>query len=225
MTPRESARLGHSPLTLLQSFATGALGPATSAAIDVHVHHCAICAARVSELDALGGALFETEEGAAYDVEASLVAAMSCLDTRETTPIAYPAEVMAAPEPLRAAYAKALAQGRWSFAGPGLRTLDLDIPGAKTFGEQPQMLRIEPGYGAPRHSHGAMELTLVLEGAFRDETGVYGPGDLSVATDSLTHRPIAEPGPTCLAYAVSLAPMRFTGLVGLAQRLLTPWRQ
>jgi putative transcriptional regulator len=103
-----------------------------------------------------------------------------------------------------------------------LRSLALSIPGAAAAGEAPQLLRIEPGYGAPRHGHGGVELTLVLEGAFRDETGVYGPGDLSVARLGVTHQPIALSGGTCLAYAVSHAPMRFTGVLGLAQRLLTP---
>lgn len=213
----------HPPLVLLQSFATGALGPASSAAITIHALHCTVCADRIAELDALGGALFEADSAAALDVEASLLAVMAQLDAREPEPTRYPPEIMALPEPLREGAAKS--QGHWAFAGPGLRTLELNIRGSKAYAERPQLLRIEPGYGAPTHSHGAMELTLVLEGAFRDETGYYGPGDLAVATDSLTHRPIAEPGPTCLAYAVSHAPMRFTGMLGFAQRLLTPRRQ
>jgi putative transcriptional regulator len=208
----------HAPLSLVQAAACGALGPATSMAMTIHARHCALCAARLSEAEAVGGALLEDQADAPFDVEASLADVLARLDARPVTP-SYSPEVLAAPEELRPAFAKALAAGRWSFAGPGLRTLDLDIPGAGRFAEQPQVLKIEPGYGAPRHSHGGMELTLVLDGAFRDETGVYGPGDLAVATDALTHRPIAEPGRTCMAYAVSFAPMRFTGLLGMAQRL------
>jgi putative transcriptional regulator len=186
----------------------------------IHARHCPLCAEQLSRMESIGGALLDSESGAPFDVEASLADVLARLDKEPAAPV-YSAEVMAAPEELRPAFAQALARSRWSFAGPGLRTLNLDIPGANRFGEQPQVLKIEPGYGAPRHGHGAMELTLVLEGAFRDETGVYGPGDLAIASNSLTHRPVAAPGPTCLAYAVSLAPMKFTGLLGMAQRLLT----
>jgi putative transcriptional regulator len=214
----------HLPLALLQPLASGALGPASAIAVQEHALHCPQCAARLSELDALGGTLFDEEPSATFDMDASLEAVLARLEA-EPAQSSYPPEVMAAPEALRPAFAKALQSGRWSFAGRGLRTLDLELPGAASHGEQPQLLKIEPGFGAPRHGHGAMELTLVVEGAFRDETGVYGPGDLAVAMNSLTHRPVAEPGRTCLAYAVSFAPMRFTGLLGMAQRLLTALRQ
>lgn len=168
--------------------------------------------------------MLETQGDEAFDVESSLDAVMARLqDHRPARP--FPAEVAAVPDELRESFARALVRGRWTYSGPGLRTLDLDLPGSPESGEHPQLLRIEPGYGAPQHSHGAMELTLVLDGAFKDETGVYRAGDLAVATDALTHRPVAEPGRTCLAYAVSFAPMRFTGLLGMAQRLLTRWRQ
>jgi putative transcriptional regulator len=214
----------HAPLALVQAAASGALGPGASIAMSIHAQHCSQCAARMAELDSVGGAFLESQGDVSFDVEASLAQVLDRLDAPRREP-AYSAEVMAAPEVLRPAFASALERGRWAYAGPGLRTLDLEMPGAKAFAELPQMLKIEPGYGAPQHGHGAMELTLVLEGAFRDETGVYGPGDLAVAMNSLTHRPVAEPGQTCLAYAVSHAPMKFTGLLGLAQRLLTPRRQ
>jgi putative transcriptional regulator len=225
LTTRARSSVRHAPHALLQAYACGAMGPASSAAMSIHATHCPDCAARIGELNAVGGALLDSEEAADLDVEAALSRAMARLDERDGPPIEYAAEVMEAPEALRPAYAAALERGRWSYSGPGLRTLDLVIPGADGFGERPQLLRIEPGFGAPRHTHGAIELTLVLDGAFRDETGVYGPGDLAVASDTLTHRPVAEPGRTCFAYAVSHAPMRFKGLFGVAQRLLTGWRQ
>lgn len=218
MTASNGLTRHHPPLALVQATACGALGPASSIAMTIHARHCKACARRLAEAESVGGALLERQDPAPFDVEASLADVFARLDARPQAPV-YPAEVMAAPEELRPAFATALAERRWAFAGPGLRTIALDIPGADRFAEQPQLLKIEPGHGAPRHGHGAIELTLVLDGAFRDETGVYGPGDLAVATDALTHRPVAEPGRTCLAYAVSSAPMRFTGLLGWVQRL------
>jgi putative transcriptional regulator len=206
---------------LLQAYACGALGPAASIAMSLHLETCALCASLAAQFDAVGGALFESDDELAAEPGISLEHMLAKLETAEEPPHFSP-EVMRFPAPLRPAAAHALRSSRWQFAGPGLRSMTLDIPGAASASELPQLLRIEPGYGAPQHGHGGVELTLVLEGAFRDETGVYGPGDMSVAQTGLTHQPIAMPGGTCLAYAVSHAPMRFTGMLGWAQRLLTP---
>lgn len=213
----------HAPLQLCQAYATGALGPASSIAVGIHMETCAVCKSRIAELEAIGGAMLERETPEEA-IDTTLDAMLARLDAVEASapPITCPPEAMRVAPSLRQVVAAALSRGRWGYAGPGLRTLNLAIPGADAFDEQPQLLRIEPGYGAPRHGHGRVELTLVLEGAFRDEAGRYGPGDLAIARPGLTHRPVAEPGQTCLAYAVSHAPMRFTGLLGLAQWLLTP---
>ncbi|MEM6850922.1 MAG: cupin domain-containing protein, partial [Pseudomonadota bacterium] len=80
------------------------------------------------------------------------------------------------------------------------------------------LLRIQPGFGAPRHTHEGAEITLVVRGAFSDETGRYGPGDVSIASQAVTHRPIAEEGETCYALSVTDAPLAFTGALGWLQR-------
>jgi putative transcriptional regulator len=221
MTAQTTTLSGHAPARLLQAYACGAMGPAASIAMALHLETCSQCAAGAAAFDAVGGALFEQDASLEAEPGISLEDMLAKLDAPQPRR-SYAPEVMRFPEPLRAAAQAALNGARWRFAGPGLRTMTLDIPGATAAGELPQLLRIEPGHGAPRHGHGGVELTLVLEGAFRDETGVYGPGDLSVARVGLTHQPIALSGGTCLAYAVSHAPMRFTGMLGFAQRFLTP---
>lgn len=66
----------------------------------------------------------------------------------------------------------------------------------------------------PRHTHAGSELTLVLQGAFRDVTGVYSRGDVAFADHSLVHRPLAEPGEDCICLAVLDAPLRLAGALG-----------
>ena len=46
----------------------------------------------------------------------------------------------------------------------------------------------------PTTATAGMELTLVLQGAFRDESDRFGPGDLEIATEDLEHTPVAEAG-------------------------------
>jgi putative transcriptional regulator len=81
-------------------------------------------------------------------------------------------------------------------------------------------MRIEPGVGAPRHTHGGMEITLVLDGAYADATGTYGRGDVQVADDGVEHEPVAVGEKTCLCLVVSDAPIKLTGFFG---RLLNPF--
>jgi putative transcriptional regulator len=71
----------------------------------------------------------------------------------------------------------------------------------------------------PDHGHNGIELTLVLQGAFRDETGRFGVGDLEVADDTLDHTPIAERGAPCICLAATDAPLKFKSLI---PRLLQP---
>jgi len=64
-----------------------------------------------------------------------------------------------------------------------------------------------------------MELTLVLQGRFDDETGTFGVGDLEIADEDLEHTPIAGAGDPCICLAATDAPLRFRTFV---PRLLQP---
>lgn len=84
-----------------------------------------------------------------------------------------------------------------------------EFPGYKT-----QLLKIASGTAMPSHTHLGTELTLVLAGGFSDESGQYGEGDVAEADDSVTHRPVADPGEDCICLAVTDAPLRLTGALG-----------
>ncbi len=86
-------------------------------------------------------------------------------------------------------------------------------------GSTASLLWIKAGQVIPTHTHEGQELTLVLQGAFSDETGRYGPGDIAVADDDVDHMPVAEPDEDCICFIVMDAPLRFTGPV---TRFLNP---
>jgi putative transcriptional regulator len=66
-----------------------------------------------------------------------------------------------------------------------------------------------------------MELTLVLQGAFRDSSDRFGPGDVEIADEAMQHTPVAEEGEVCICLAVTDAPLRFNALIPrLAQPFL-----
>lgn len=217
-TPMLRQPTHHPDPALVLAFAAGALDPARALLVDTHLTFCDACRELARETEAIGGALLASEADAplAADALARVLAQIDGAAGKEVpaAPLGrHASALMRLPDPVRDAAASALAQRRFRFAGPGLRTLALDDAGAV------QLLRIEPGWGPPRHGHGGQEWTLVLTGAFRDERGRYGPGDVAHSDPALEHRPVAEPGEVCYALAVTDAPLRFKGAAGFLQRL------
>lgn len=95
----------------------------------------------------------------------------------------------------------------WKTKLPGFREYEMgDIDGCHV-----SMMWIRSGRKIPAHTHEGMELTLVLDGAFSDTNGRFGRGDISIADDTVDHRPFAEKGGPCIAFAVTDAPLRMTG--------------
>lgn len=95
----------------------------------------------------------------------------------------------------------------WRSKMPGFREYDMgEIDGCHV-----SMFWIRPGRAVPAHTHHGCEISLVLQGAFSDGVGRYGPGDISVADDDVDHRPVAENDCPCIGFAVTDAPLRLTG--------------
>ena len=118
------------------------------------------------------------------------------------------------PRAIRRFIGRDLADVRWKTVLPGLRewkVREMDGCGAS-------LIRIRPGVPVPNHTHRGAEITLVLEGGFRDSTGHYDAGEIAFADDSIDHRPIADLGRDCICFAVTDAPLRLTGLMGRLAR-------
>ncbi|KGF69097.1 transcriptional regulator [Hoeflea sp. BAL378] len=95
----------------------------------------------------------------------------------------------------------------WRTRMPGFREYDLgDIEGCHV-----SLFWLKPGRTVPAHTHEGSELSLVLDGAFSDARGHYARGDISVADDSVDHRPNVDLGRPCIGFAVMDAPLKLTG--------------
>jgi anti-sigma factor ChrR (cupin superfamily) len=57
-----------------------------------------------------------------------------------------------------------------------------------------------PGARHPRHRHLGDENILVLQGAIKDERGVYGPGQICRSLGGSSHSEQAMPGQDCICY-------------------------
>ncbi len=120
------------------------------------------------------------------------------------------------PQPLRDYVPGPLETLRWRNYGAAAELeLPIRAPGYRT-----TLIRVKAGRQVPQHTHEGSELTVVLDGAFHDETGHYGRGDLVIADSSLDHCPVADEDQDCLCLAVTDAPLRLTGRFG---RFLNPF--
>lgn len=199
---------------LLMAYSAGQLPEAFNLIVAAHVSLCDECRARLAAYDAVGGALLEEAPPAALAAD-SLTATMARI--RQAPPAARRARRQG---PFPAPLAKYVGGGpeavRWRAAGGGVRQAILPTQGPALV----RLLHIPAGVGVPDHGHRGTELTLVLQGAFRDETDRFGPGDIEVADAALEHRPVAEDGADCICLAATDAPLRFNGLL---PRILQPF--
>lgn len=101
----------------------------------------------------------------------------------------------------------------WRTRMPGFREHEL----GEVDGMHATLFWIRPGRRIPAHTHTGVELTLVLDGAFSDSRGRFSRGDISVADDSVDHRPVADADRPCISFAVTEGKLKLTGR--LHQRL------
>jgi putative transcriptional regulator len=80
-------------------------------------------------------------------------------------------------------------------------------------GVHARLLKLPVGWRAPEHMHGGDELTLVLSGAFRDEVGRYGAGQVCHAAAGHRHRPAVDGEDDCLCMVVEFGPLKPTNPV------------
>lgn len=201
----------HTKNALLASYAAGSLSQPYAVVVAAHISLCLESRATFEAHQVAGGAVLdcaatkEVSDGLKSSVFDLLDAPVTPEPTYQRSGI-YPGPVM-----------EALKNNapHWQSLGLGLRQSILSTGREGSV----RLLYVPAGMAVPNHSHNGLELTLVLQGSFRDETGRYGVGDLEIADPTLKHTPTADTGLPCICLAATDAPLRFTSLV---PRLLQP---
>lgn len=215
----------HPDDALLFDYATGRTSEAESLVIAAHATLCPRCRNRIAEFEAVGGALVEDIAPVAM-ADTAFAAVLSQID-------AEPASALGPVSTLSALEQRSIRPGSavlprpilnyldnpetltWKSVVRGLEEIALPIAGATV-----KLLRIKAGVAMPQHTHSGNEMTMVLAGAFRDETGHYRRGDVAANDHDVDHRPVADAGEDCICLVVTDAPLRLTGPIG---RLLNPF--
>jgi putative transcriptional regulator len=201
----------HAPDAMLAACAAGALPYPFAMLVAAHVSLCDECRARLDAHRITGGLVLDDLAPVALSPGA-LARALAALDARHPVPPGAAGDVIY-PAPISGLVG---AEGpRWRALGFGAKQAILWSGAAGSL----RLLSIPAAQAVPEHGHRGLELTLVLSGAFADETGLFRAGDLEVADEDLNHTPRATEDGPCLCVAANDAPLRFRAII---PRILQP---
>ncbi len=214
----------HPSAELLADYASGSMPLSHALSIATHLEQCDYCRQQSQKLNLLGAELFSQQNVAVSNIDNTLKEnVMAKLDdimvtagqqkTADATPPNYGYQV---PKSLRQFFHGGYESLDWISVSPSFKitTLLKDKDGA-----QIALSRVKPGGKMPHHRHTGDELTVVLEGSFSDEQGIYKKGDFICHNSSHKHKPVVTKDAECICLMVLDAPIEFTGWFA---RILNP---
>lgn len=198
----------------LLAYAAGTLSPPEAVVVAAHLALRPANDAWVRRLQSVGGEFLEETPPSVLS-DGALSRAMARIETdagevRVQPPLNDMPEL---PKPLRR-----YALGPWRWVGPGMRMRDVHAP--RDGDCRVILLKIDPGRETPRHTHGGVELTCVLSGAYATEKEWFGVGDLEEADEDVLHRPRVVSDEPCLCVVALDGQIQLDGWMG---RLMQPF--
>jgi putative transcriptional regulator len=202
---------------LLASYSAGSLPLSQALCISTHVERCHECGRKLQRLNRLGSELMHQLEPApaSSDLKSKLFERLDALSVDDAEPAAA-RSASSIPRCLRQFVHGDYDELPWRRVSADIHSVELcrDFNGARV-----ELLKIKPGGSAHTHTHLGDEYTVILEGAFSDESGFYARGDFLLRDHSDRHTPVATRDRECICLAVTEGPIQFTGFFS---RLLNP---
>jgi anti-sigma factor ChrR (cupin superfamily) len=158
-------------------YVLGALNQTEARAFEEHLEAgCEACEAEVRPFQSVVTALGLAASG----IEPSASAREKLLSRMAE------AAIMQAPEPEISPFFKLRAnEGEWRELSAGISIKQLFVDDQKN--TVTSLFKFAPGAHAPFHKHGGVEQCLILEGDFRFNDDIYGPGDFTCALPGSIH--------------------------------------
>lgn len=198
------------------AYAAGTLGEALSVAAACHISMCPECRTAVRKAEALGGEILDDLQVSAVSDVCRAATLGRLNDKVAVKPVIVKSDM---PSPLhRLLGGQDFAQLRWRKKAPGVAVYELPL--SKNAKGSLKLLSIASGMSMLEHGHGGEELTLVLQGAFKDKVGRFARGDIADLDEDTEHCPIIEEGETCICLFATEAPSHYKTWIG---RLLQPF--
>ena len=203
---------------LLAAYSAGSLPLSQALCISAHLEHCESCAQKLARLNRVGSELMQQLKpaSASDELKNRLLDSLDTL-TADDLPVQRPLSTDSSiPRCLHQFIDHGYDDLPWKRVSSDIQSVELcrDSNGAKV-----ELLKIKPGGSATTHTHLGDEYTVILEGSFSDEAGVYREGDFMVRGTEDQHTPVATQDRECICLAVTEGPVQFTGLFS---RMLNP---
>lgn len=211
----------------LMNYAAGCVSAPEALAIAMHLCFCHECRTHVKNFNHLGGALLEnikpaSEENSSFDTLMAEIDKGAPAIRSQGHSAAPTQSHSAIQNPLQKYLPEPLEKLSWHRQTKEVSKFDLTkLLGTK--GYQVALQKIKAGAKIPTHTHKGFEYTVILNGGFSDEFGVYHTGDFIARDASHKHSPTALQNEDCICLTVLNAPLEFTGWY----RVLNPfmaWR-
>ena len=202
----------HPDAATLMSFSAGTLPEPLAAVTAAHVSMCRQCQDDVRAMEMMGGLLLQQQPVAQLDTSAPTPDADVddiAVDADSDKVARQPCELL--PSPVANYYELSEETIPWRRLGPGI--WHYQLPLSDGVEGDLRLLKISAGMKMPEHGHGGSELTLVLNGAYADETGRYTRGDMQDLDDDIEHQPVADKDTGCICLIASERPAHFKGVI------------
>ena len=198
----------------IMSFAAGILPAPISLVVSAHLGFCKECREKVRKAEVIGSAVLDQTEPAKMSPGA-LNNVLERLDTSSPSPVisvnVAGREDPIFPPQIRQALGIPVSEIKWRSVARGVKLHEVDL-GQDHLGKL-FLMKIASGKALPAHSHGGMELTLVLSGSYTDRFGTYRRGDIADLDDDVEHQPIVDEGEECICVVASEHPAKFKGIL------------
>lgn len=220
----------HPDDSLLIEYSAGTLPASVSLAISVHLEYCPCCKKKLERLNTVAATLFEQPERSKQSLKLSaqaetvkndselLDAIFDRIDVDQTSRVGSAKITVTPPQPIcnksRLGLLPSKVNKLLNYSPDKLkwRTHGRNVTSARLSqydGLNSSLIRIKRNAKIPQHTHNGVEYTVVLEGSFSDEDGIYKQGDFITRTESDDHAPVATANSDCLCLVVMDAPLKF----------------
>jgi putative transcriptional regulator len=200
---------------LLWDYVRGALTPGLALSVRTHLELCPHCRKDMRLLEAVGGAMLNAVEEVSLS-ETALDLALARIERPES--IETPSRAVRQPDFLAGfdlpESLKGVSISNRYFVAPGVWlapiVLDGEPKAAKTY-----LMYVKAGMEMPAHTHRGREITVMLQGQYRDHKGLYTQGDFAQCDDTdKSHTPamVGEIDCLCLvAQEAAIIPKTWLG--------------
>ncbi|ERS87229.1 anti-ECF sigma factor ChrR [Marinobacter sp. C1S70] len=207
----------HHPDSLsLMEYSAGNLSEPHALCIRLHLEQCPHCRSRVDTLNSLGAVMMDHQPKVTV-TDSSFDQLMARIDSspEASSPVVTQPKV----SPLQKLLGDDINALPWKRQLADVSVLDITdkFPGQN---ERVVLQKLVAGGKAPAHTHRGDETTIVLQGAFADQKGVFNQWDFVVLNEQDEHRPVAVGCEDCITLSVLSAPLKLTGTF---TRLLNPF--